>query len=83
MTEHERARAWRERHQLSKEQLASLTGYSYEAVNLFERGVTPPRVLKGRKRPTVQEIDPAVWKRWKNCCAAVEAMLAQRKHFDW
>lgn len=82
-TEHEKARAWRERHDLSREQLAQLTGYSYEAVVLFEKGLTPVRKWKGTRKTEQREIKPEVWQRWKRVCAGVEAMLRERKHFNW
>ena len=81
--EHHRARAWRDRHGLSTRELATLTGYSVEAVNWFLRGETPPmRRAKGGK-PKDRTIAPWVWHRWRLACAAVDHQLRTRKMFDW
>ena len=84
MTEHEQARQWRERRGLSKARLAELTGYSYESIHHFEKGLTPPRTWRSRTTTKVKQrvIDPYVWHRYKTCCAGVEARLRGNK-FQW
>jgi hypothetical protein len=77
MTEHDKARRWRERNSLSMQQLAKLTGYSVSAICWFERGQTPDRPKQsGRKG---REIDPRVWIRYKRACHSV----ATREKFEW
>jgi transcriptional regulator with XRE-family HTH domain len=84
VTEHEKAREWRERRGLSKARLAELTGYAYESIHHFEKGLTPPRTWKKARVAKVepQPIDPYVWYRYKMCCAGVEALLSGVK-FNW
>lgn len=82
MTEHERARKWREKLKLSKARLAELTGYSYEAIHAFEKGMTAARTWKNRPPAAPRKIDPYVWQRYKNCCAGVEAQL-RGEDFQW
>ena len=83
MSEAEKARAWREKHKLSKAQLAELTGYCYEAINSFEKGATPARTWKsGKKAAPPRAINPYVWQRFKLCCAGVEAQL-KGNEFNW
>ena len=40
--EYEAARVWRERNELTTEQLAGLIGYTKVSIYWFERGTTPP-----------------------------------------
>jgi transcriptional regulator with XRE-family HTH domain len=64
MTEHERARAWRDSMSLSPKQLSDLTGYSVPAIRLFESG-----------RNTKKEAhNPDAWRRYKLACLAVMFM---------
>ena len=79
MTEHERAKAWREKHGWTQEQLGELTGYSREAIYWSERGETPP----GNNGPRSKPIKPHVWLRYKNACHGVEANLIRRPKFNW
>lgn len=70
-SEHARARLWRVNRDLTMQELSDLTGYSVAAICLFEAGVTS--VGAG--------IAPEVWRRYKLCCAAVEAGAVRK--FDW
>jgi hypothetical protein len=78
MTEHERAKQWRENRGLSAEQLAGLTGYGLRMIFWMERGQSPPNASRG-----AAEIAPWIWQRYKMMCAGVEAQLAAGKEFDW
>lgn len=70
MSEHMQARAWREGLGLTRHQLADLTGYSYEAISLFESGKTPKR--KNQKHLSMSAY---VWHRYKRVCHSVECEL--------
>lgn len=78
MTEHERARKWRERLNLTRKQLAQATGYSQEAIYWFEEGATPP----GRTQKKRGEIQWYVWLRYKRACEGVDSELRGGK-FKW
>lgn len=79
MTRYQQARAWRERHDLTPEQLSGLTGYSVSAIYWFERGETPP----SRKSPTnAGGIADWVWLRYRRACQGVDAELNGSK-FRW
>ena len=43
MKPHERARAWRERRKLTREQLAELSGYTLSMIYKFEAGFQRPK----------------------------------------
>lgn len=77
MTEHEKAKRWRERHGLSLAQLADLTGYSELSIRWFEKGLRPPN--RGKDRT----IDAYVWQRYKTACAGVTAQIHSKRKFDW
>jgi len=77
MKEHERARKWRERHGWTLERLAVLTGYARETIWWMEQGVTPPR----NGKPSLA-VGDAVWKRYRNVCAGVDAANRGKK-FNW
>lgn len=79
MQEHEKARAWREKRNLSVQELADLTGYSTVSIFWFERGTTPTRPGKVRYK----DIAEAVWQRYKTVCAGVDARLKFGKKFEW
>jgi hypothetical protein len=69
-TEAAKARWWRERiMQITREELASRTGYSVDAIDCFERGYNSDGKL----------LRPKAWKRYRMACGAV----ASAKHFDW
>jgi len=78
-TEHERAKAWREKHGLSVDQLAELTGYGRRAIYWFEHGQSPPNGT--RAKPA--KVAAWVWHRYKMICAGVDAQLQSGKEFDW
>lgn len=83
MTEHDKARAWRESHNLDRDQLAELTGYSQLSIYWFERGCTPPRASQIKNdRPVHQSIPPWIWQRYKRACEGVQRQLEGRK-FKW
>lgn len=77
LSEHERAKRWRERHGLSLAQLADLTGYSELSIRWFEKGQRPPN--RGKNR----DVAPWVWRRYKMACGCVAAQIASRREFDW
>lgn len=79
MTEHERAKAWREKRGLSVDQLADLTGYGRRSVYWMERGESPPNGTRSKPAPVASW----VWQRFKMICAGVEAQLKTGKTFDW
>jgi transcriptional regulator with XRE-family HTH domain len=78
LAEHEKARAWREKRKLTQAQLASLTGFSREAIFWFERGTTAP-YTGHPPRP----ISPWVMQRYKLCCAGLHYALKTKKAWDW
>lgn len=77
MTEPEKARAWRERHKFTREQLAERVGYSVEAIYWFEKGINPPRGKKRKRGP----IEPWVWQRYKLACLGWQS--SQNKQWNW
>lgn len=76
-TEPARAAAWRRRMGLTMEELSVLTGYSREAIYLFERG----RNSLGKPHP------PCSWRRYKLACLAVRIMQKMNidsvNRWDW
>jgi DNA-binding XRE family transcriptional regulator len=78
MSEHIRAKAWRKRRNLSVQDLAKLTGYSAETIWAYERGCMTP----GEKLPS-RPIPEVVWKRFKSCCAGIDAELKHNFKFRW
>lgn len=76
--EHEKARTWRVRHELTPQRMSDLIGYSIEAIYAMERGEAPAG--KGVKRGPVRS---NVWRRYKCACAAVDAHLRLAHNFDW
>ena len=82
-SEHEAARAWREKLGLDRSQLSELTGYSREAITDYERGVSRKRTWSNKDvvydpRP----IDRKIMQRYRLCCSGVEAALRGEK-FNW
>lgn len=71
--EHSEARNWRKSRGLTVEQLAEQTGYSREAIYCFERG----RMANGT------DVPDWVWRRYKMCCAGVEAEIRRGFTFHW
>jgi predicted transcriptional regulator len=84
-TEHQKARLWREAHNLSLKDLAPLIGYSTASIYWFEAGQTPPRTYKGKRSPERKgrAIAPEVWLRYKAACAGIDAWLKDKRRFDW
>lgn len=78
-----KARAWRQRHNLSVIELSDLTGYSIESIYRFERGEAPPRTWSDRKhKQAAGPIPVYAWQRYKRVCQGVEHEL-QNGEFDW
>ena len=65
MTESEQARAWRRSMRLTMDELSVLTGYSREAIFLFERGTNS----QGKPHAS------ASWRRYKLACLAARFLL--------
>ena len=78
MTEHAKAKAWREKRGLTVDKLAELTGYGPRMIFWMELGQSPP---SGSRKAT--KVAPWVWQRYKMMCAGVEAQLKTGKEFDW
>ncbi len=85
MSEHDKAREWREQHELSQSQLGQMIGYSQSSIAWFETGLTPPRTYQGKKSPERKgrKIHPTVWLRYKAACAGADAWLRHKRRFDW
>lgn len=83
MKPHQKAKLWREDHDLSVDELAELTGYSPKSIYWFEKGVTPPMRNHKGGHPHDRRHKPWVWQRYRMACAGVEAQLRTRKPFDW
>lgn len=84
--EHEKARAWREKLELSAEQLAGHIGYTRISIYWFERGETPPQRNAKSGNPNDRRHKPWVWERYKRACGDLDAELFGRKkgvRFDW
>lgn len=82
MTEHLKAKKWRERHGLTVPDLAKVTGYSIESIYLFEKGFRYDE--RGATRAgelRVVKINNNAWQRYRMACAGVAA-LGKRK-FGW
>jgi hypothetical protein len=72
---HEKAKAWRERRDLTREQLSDLTGYSVIAIRKLESGF--------RRRAAGEKHSEWVWHRYQMACAGVEAQLKAGRKFEW
>lgn len=78
MTEHKKARAWRQSLNLTQKELGEQLGYSVEAINWFEKGLTPPRLgLSDRK------IKPWIWRRYKLACSGLAIERKRKKEWRW
>jgi len=73
-----KAVAWRQRHGMTPEQLAELTGYSMQTIYWMERGWAAPKTGEDP-----QPIKPWVWKRYKMACLGAAAQLHARQEWDW
>ena len=76
MIEAAKARAWRERNDLTRDELSALTGYSKESIYWMERGEMPHR---GTQVP----VSTAAWTRYRNACAGVAWKLERDRDFKW
>ena len=75
---------WRESLNLSIADLARLSGYSEVALRWMEKGLTPPRTnrhMAGKMKSG--KIPEAVWKRYRNVCAGIDAQLKNGQRFNW
>lgn len=77
--EHEKAKAWRESHNLSVPEISELTGYSVAAIYWFERGLMAP----GRKGENPRDMNPWSWQRYKRLCHSVDVELKGGAKFNW
>jgi DNA-binding XRE family transcriptional regulator len=64
-----RARAWRESMNLSRRELAELTGWSEQTIVRLEGGRGPEQIP-----------DEPLWTQYRLCCAALAAGIVS---FDW
>lgn len=78
MIEHDKAKAWREKRELSVARLAELTGYTVRSIYWLELGLSPPNA--SRAKPA--KVAPWIWQRYKMMCAGVDAQL-NGTEFDW
>lgn len=81
MTPYAQAKAWRHARNLTVDQLAELTGYSPEAIRLYERGVSAAQ--KVGKTSTTSKIPEWRWQRYRMICAGAEAQLQTGNVFNW
>lgn len=85
-SEHQKARAWRERVGLSPEQLAEHIGYTRQAIYWFERGETPPNRNAKSGNAADRAHKPWVWLRYRRACGDLDAEMFGRKKgqvFAW
>lgn len=83
MTEHLKAKRWREKTKLSVAELAEKAGYSIEAVYLFEKGFTyDARGKDGKDKIRTKPHDDRAWRRYRMACAGVAAELGGQR-FRW
>lgn len=75
-----RAIVWRERHGLTRFQLARAIGYAPETIYWAEKGQTPPG-RAGKRAP--QPIKPWVWLRYQRACQGLDAELNGGRKFTW
>ncbi len=83
MSDHIKARKWREKVGLSRDELAEMAGYSRESVYLFEKGfIYDRRGMTEKGKVRTKEIDRKAWHRYRMACAGVSATLSGLK-FNW
>ncbi|MEM1040882.1 MAG: helix-turn-helix transcriptional regulator [Pseudomonadota bacterium] len=70
MTEHERARQWRENMGLSRDRLSELVGFSASRISEIEAGIS---------RTDGRPVSDGVMQRYRMACAAVALGI----EFDW
>jgi predicted transcriptional regulator len=73
MKPHQRAKAWRERRKLTREQLAELSGYTTSMIYKFEAGFQRPGI----------EHSEFVMQRYRLVCAGIDAQLRTGRVFEW
>ena len=86
MNQYEKAKAWRERIGLSKEELGEAIGYTAISIYWFDRGETPPNRRAKSGRANERHISDWVFQRYKRACGDLDAELFGRKkgtRFDW
>jgi transcriptional regulator with XRE-family HTH domain len=90
VSEHEKAKRWREKRGLSADELAEKCGFSREAIFLFEKGHAYDPARKSRPRKGVfadtkihtRPLNERALRRYRMACAGVEAELNGQK-FRW
>ncbi len=83
MNDHLKARKWRERVGLSREQLAEMAGYSLESIYLFEKGyVYDERGKTAKGKVRTRQINERSFHRYRMACAGVAASLSGSA-FNW
>ena len=86
LSEHAKARAWRERIGMTPEQLAEHIGYTRMSIYWFERGETPPQRNAKGGNPDDRAHKPWVWMRYRRACGDLDAQMFGRKKgrtFAW
>lgn len=77
MSEYQLARAWREKHKFTVDELADLIGYARETIYQMERG----GILNSKGVFT--EVNPWVFQRYRRACEGLERELSTGKKFQW
>jgi len=72
---HERAKAWREKRNLTLDALSELTGYSVVAIRKLESGY--------RHQGNGEKHSEWTMERYRMACAGAEAQLKTGRRFDW
>ncbi|HSV26211.1 MAG TPA: hypothetical protein VLJ17_24705 [Xanthobacteraceae bacterium] len=67
------AKAWRTSRALTIKKLAELTGFSCEAIMLFEKG----------KLPNGRPIKTEAWVRYRHICGSIDILLRSGAMFRW
>lgn len=75
MKVHEKAKAWRLKRDLSREQLSELTGYSVIAIAKLESGFRNQKAREGHSEWVLE--------RYRMACAGAEAQLRSGRKFEW
>jgi transcriptional regulator with XRE-family HTH domain len=76
VSEFQKAKAWREKHDWSVKDLSNRTGFSIEAIYRFERGTV---VREGKNRKIAEE----AWQRFRTACAGAELEAIRGRKFNW
>jgi phage terminase Nu1 subunit (DNA packaging protein) len=75
LPQHEKARAWREKLDLTRDQLSELTGYSVPAIHKFEAG--------SRNKQRGDNHSEWAWQRYRMACAGAAAQVKSGRTFEW